>query len=116
MNKKIFFISLLCAFAVISLVLNATLVFLIVKNSQFNQHNEVKSKTLDFRNMFEEKVLLSDQEVDFDTRLSLETAVRGLNDTGIFNEWENFSKSQTQKEATAEAKKLLELLIQKTSN
>ena len=65
--------------------------------------------------MFTEKVLLSDKEIDFDTRLSLETAVRNLNDAEIFNQWEAFVNSQTNTEATTQAKKLLELLMKKTS-
>ena len=66
--------------------------------------------------MFEEKVLLSNKEIDFDTRLSLETAVRNLNDQEVFNQWEKFTNSQTKEDATAQAKALLELLIQKTSS
>ena len=116
MNKKTFFISLVCAFAVISLAFNVTLVFIIVKNSQIYQQQQVKTKILDFRNMFEEKVLLSNKEIDFDTRLSLETAVRNLNDQEVFNQWEKFTNSQTKEDATAQAKALLELLIQKTSS
>lgn len=114
MTKKIFFISLLCAFACISLLLNGALVFLLVKNSQIYQQQQIDKNVSNFRNMFIEKVLLSDTAVDFDTRLSLETAVRNLNNPEIFAQWNKFANSQTQSEATAQAKKLLALLIQNT--
>jgi len=62
-----------------------------------------------------QSVLLSDREVDFDTRLSLETAVRNINDQEILSQWDAFTKSSTQQEATKEAKELLGLLIKKSS-
>jgi heme/copper-type cytochrome/quinol oxidase subunit 2 len=114
MNKKTFLISAVCAFAFVSLILNGVLVYLIVKNSQTYQQHQVDKKVLDFRNMFTEKVLLSNNAIDFDTRLSMETAVRALNDPEIFAEWQKFTNSQTQADATAQAKALLQLLIQKT--
>jgi len=115
LNKKTFLISLLVAFAVISFVANGFLVFTLVKNSQIYQQQQINKKVLDFRNMFTEKVLLSGKEIDFDTRLSLETSVRALNDAEIFSQWQRFVNSETKETATAEAKDLLNLLIQKTS-
>jgi hypothetical protein len=115
MNKRIIFISALCAIACISLAFNVFLVFTIARNVQTYQQLRIDKKVLDFRNMFTEKVLLSDKEIDFDTRLSLETAVRNLNDKEIFDQWQKFTNSQTKETATTEAKALLELLIQKTS-
>ncbi len=76
---------------------------------------KVNKEVLDFRNMFTDKVLLSDGEVDFNTRLSLETAVRNLNDTEIFNLWQLFVNTKDQADSTIQAKKLLKLLIEKTS-
>ncbi|MCX6723957.1 MAG: hypothetical protein NT155_02140 [Candidatus Staskawiczbacteria bacterium] len=116
MNKKTFFISLLVGFACVSLAVNGVLVYVLVKNNQLYSQHQVNKKILDFRNMFTEKVLLSDKEIDFDTRLSLETAVRGLNNPEILSQWQAFTNSQTKEEATAQAKKLLNLLIQKTSD
>jgi len=115
MDKKTFFIAILAAFAAISLAVNGILVFTVIKNQNTYQAKQVNQKVLAFRNMFTEKVLLSDKEVDFDTRLSLETAVRGLNDPEILAEWQAFVNSQTKEEATTQAKALLNLLIQKTS-
>lgn len=113
-DKKTFFVYILCGFAFISLVLNVFLFFSNIKNAQIYQQ-QVNKKVLDFRNMFTEKVLLSDKEIDFDTRLALETSVRSLNDPEIFSQWEKFTNSKTKEEATTEAKKLLGLLIEKTS-
>jgi len=115
MDKKTFFIAILVAFASVSLAVNGASVFLIIKNQNIFQQKQVNKKVLDFRNMFTEKVLLIDKEVDFDTRLSLETAVRGLNDPEILARWQAFVNSQTKEDATIQAKKLLNLLIQKTS-
>ena len=99
----------------ISIAINGYLIFSIVKLTQAYQTRQVNDKVLAFRNMFTEKVLLSDQDVDFNTRMTLETSVRSLNDPEIFDQWEKFTQSATKEEATAEAKKLLNLLIQKTS-
>ena len=99
----------------ISLAANGYLAFLAVKLNQAYQAQQVNEKVLAFRNMFTEKVLLADKEVDFDTRLTLETAVRGLNDQEIFDQWQIFTKAQTKEEASLEAKKLLHMLVLKTS-
>jgi len=115
MNKKIILISILCIFTCLSLALNGFLVFSAMKNSNECQSKEVNLKVLTFRNMFTEEVLLANKEIDFDTRLSLETAVRSLNDAEILAQWQKFTNSQTKEQATAEAKNLLSLLIQKTS-
>jgi len=115
MNKKVFFISIICVVALASLTVNGILAFTIVKNQNIIQQRQVNKNVLDFRNMFTEKVLLSSQEIDFDTRLALETAVRNLNDPEIFAQWQKFVNSQTKEDATVQAKALLELLIKKTS-
>jgi len=114
MSKQTFFISVLCAFLLASLALNVFLVIKIAENLRIYQQNQVNAKVLAFRNMFSEKVLLATREIDFDTRMALETSVRNLNDTEIFAQWENFTKSETKEQATAEAKRLLQLLIRKT--
>jgi len=41
--------------------------------------------------------------------------VRGLNDQEIFDQWQIFTKAQTKEEASLEAKKLLHMLVLKTS-
>ena len=98
-----------------SLAINIYLVFLVFKLNQVYSVQRVNEKILAFRNMFTEKVLLADKEVDFDTRLNLETAVRNLNDQEIFDQWTIFTKAQTKEDASAEAKKLLHILVLKTS-
>ena len=115
MTKRSFFIAVLCIFIFASLVANGILIYVVVKGTQVSQQHQVNQKVLDFRNMFTQKVLLSNQEIDFDNRLALETAVRGLNDPAIFASWQAFTNCQTKESATAQAKALLELLIEKTS-
>lgn len=115
-SARAFFISLLTAALLISVSMNIFLIAQISQNQQLYQLRQANAKIMDFRNMFTQKVLLSNKEIDFDTRLDLETAVRSLNDEEIFAEWQRFTKSTTKEEATAEAKNLLSLLIRKTSN
>ena len=115
MDKKIILIIILCVFLCASLALNGTLIFTLGKDLKIYQQAQANKKILDFRDMFTEDVLLSDQPIDFDTRLSLETAVRALNDAEIFNQWQEFTSSQTKEDATVQAKKLLDLLIKKTA-
>jgi len=70
-------------------------------------------KILDFTKLFIEKVLKAEGEVDFETRLNLENAVRNLGDNEILTQWQKFIESQTEDEAQVEVKKLLEILINK---
>jgi len=70
-------------------------------------------KILDFTHLFIEKVLKAEGEVDFETRLSLENAVRNLDDEEILNQWQKFTESKTEIEAQEEVKNLLEILVSK---
>jgi hypothetical protein len=74
---------------------------------------ELNSKVLNFTSMFIKKVLQANTEVDFETRLSLENAVRDLKDEEIMSEWQNFIGSKTELEAQNSVKKLLGILISK---
>ncbi|MFA6256694.1 MAG: hypothetical protein WCT29_00060 [Candidatus Paceibacterota bacterium] len=73
----------------------------------------VNEKVLDFTSMFVKKVLQAEREVDFETRLSLENAVRDLKDEEIMKDWQNFVNSKTETEAQNSVKKLLEVLVGK---
>jgi hypothetical protein len=66
---------------------------------------------LDFTQMFIEKVLQTQSEVDFDTRMKLENAVINLNDEQILDQWKKFTGSKTNEEAQQNVKDLLETLI-----
>jgi len=68
---------------------------------------------LDFTQMFIEKVLQTQSEVDFDTRMKLENAVINLNDEQILGQWKKFTASKTNEEAQQNVKDLLETLIVK---
>lgn len=115
MSKATFFIILLSVISLILLGSNIYLICLIVHNQQIYIEKQVNQKILDFRDMFIGKVLLTAGEVDFETRLVLETSVRGLNDKDIFNKWQDFASSKTKEDATIKAKDLLDLLIERTS-
>ncbi len=71
------------------------------------QYNE---KATQFLQMFVKRVIKADKEVDFDTRLQLENAVRDLKDQAILGEWQAFVGSNTESEAQLHTKNLLDLL------
>lgn len=111
-SKKIIQIILIVLFC-ISLALNGWLGYQLkmALNAYSFQQND--AKVLSFTNMFVEGVLMANKEIDFDTRLALETAVRGLNDTDIFSQWQRFVKTSTKEDSSNEAKILLNLLVKK---
>lgn len=112
MNKKtilIIFISLFC----VSLIANGWLYYQLYTVMQIYNLQQKDAKILDFTGMFIEDVLMANKEIDFDTRLSLETAVRALSDGDIFSQWQRFVKSSTKETSSTEAKILLDLLIKK---
>ena len=74
---------------------------------------ELNTKVVNFTSMFIKKVLQAEKEVDFETRLSLENAVRDLKDEQIMSEWQNFIGSKTEQEAQNSVKKLLGILVSK---
>ena len=66
---------------------------------------DINEKVLDFAKLFVEKVLKTETEVDFETRLKLENAVRNLDDEKILIQWQKFIESKTEDEAQAAEKK-----------
>jgi len=74
---------------------------------------KINEKILEFTKLFIEKVLKAETEVDFETRLKLENAVRNLGDEEILVQWQKFVESRTEIEAQNEVKNLLEMLINK---
>lgn len=78
------------------------------------QDQEMNKKILEFAQLFIERVLQSENEVDFETRLLLENSVRNINDEEILQRWQNFVDSRTEAEAQVNVKNLLETLVQKS--
>ena len=74
---------------------------------------KTNEKVLDFTKLFIEQVLKAETEVDFETRLKLENAVRNLGDEEILAQWQKFTESKTEIEAQEEVKNLLEMLVGK---
>lgn len=74
---------------------------------------KLNEKVINFAALFIKKVLQAETEVNFETRLSLENAVRDLKDEEIMAEWQNFVGSSTELEAQNSVKKLLGILITK---
>ena len=73
----------------------------------------INENTLAFTQLFIDKVLNTEGEVDFETRLQLENAVRAIGDEQILIQWKRFSESANEQEAQVEVKNLLSLLISK---
>ena len=115
LNKKnafIIFVALFCA----SLIFNGYLCFQVIRLVNDFEKTQKSGKVLAFRDMFVENVLLSDQEIDFDTRLAMEAAVRSLDDKEVLSQWQKFTNCKTQEDASLRAKELLRLLIEKSRN
>lgn len=74
---------------------------------------ETNDKVLEFTKLFIEEVLKAEAEVDFETRLKLENAVRNLEDEEILAQWSKFVESKTEDGAQIEVKNLLEMLVNK---
>ena len=77
------------------------------------QTQTTNKKVLEFSKLFIKEVLKAETEVNFDTRLKLETAVRNLGDEEILNQWQKFTESKTEVQAQEEVKNLLEMLMNK---
>ena len=73
----------------------------------------MNEKVLDFTKLFINKVLKAEEEITFEERLTLENAVRNLNDEEILAQWNKFIESKDEMEAQREVKNLLELLVNK---
>lgn len=74
---------------------------------------DTNTKVVHFMSLFVKEVLQSDKEVDFETRLSLENAVRDLKDEEIKKEWDRFTGSNSEVEAQNSVKRLLGILVDK---
>jgi len=103
----------------ISLIGNAALgisLFIAHKKVQeVEQSVHVKTKVLDFANLFINKVLRAQGEISFEDRLKIENAVRDTQDKEIYDEWQKFIGVKTEEEGREEIKNLLQLIVNKIS-
>jgi len=108
---------------IIVLLLLAGNIYFVIQNSTLKkelketradlQAKEFNEKVINFTSLFIEKVLKAEGEVDFETRLNLESAVRDLGDEEVLSQWQKFTESQTEDEAQVEVKNLLGILMDK---
>ncbi len=75
----------------------------------------LNNNILIFTRMFVDKVIKSNGEVDFDTRLKLENSIRNINDEKILAEWKDFIDSKTEVEAQNNVRDLLSILMARLS-
>jgi hypothetical protein len=75
--------------------------------------NTKNERIVNFLKLFITKVLKAEGEVDFETRLKLENAVREIQDKEILDQWTKFTESKTEEEAQKNVKDLLEILVNK---
>lgn len=78
---------------------------IIISSQRYNDLN------INFLKMFIKRVIKSDTEVDFDTRLKLENSIRDLNNPQILAQWQKFVASTNEAEAQKNVKDLLEMLV-----
>lgn len=76
-----------------------------------NTTQRYNEKVILFIKLFVAKVIKSDKEIDFETRLKLENAVRDLNEPLVLAQWQNFVNSKTEAEAQQNVKDLLAILM-----
>jgi hypothetical protein len=74
---------------------------------------KINGRILNFTDLFIKKVLKAEGEIDFETRLQLENAVREIKDEEILSQWQKFTEAKNEAEAQNEVKNLLELLVSK---
>lgn len=74
---------------------------------------QINEKNLNFAKLFINQVLKAEKEIDFETRLKLENAVRSIGDEEILIQWQKFIESKTETEAQTGVKNLLDLLVDK---
>lgn len=77
------------------------------------QTSEKNSKISEFFVLFVDKVLKSEGEIDFNTRLDLENSVRATKDEELLVSWQNFTDSKTEQDAQKEVKNLLGVIAKK---
>lgn len=119
LNRPITLSNSLCIIIILALLVSN--IFFAFKHSALEKELEqakadldtqkTDKKILDFTELFIEKVLQAEGEVDFETRLGLENAIRNLKDEEISIQWQKFIESKTETEAQIEVKNLLKTLI-----
>lgn len=115
-NKKYYTLGLIIVLLLSNIFFITKWVSLSSENSaqEYQQIATVRNeKIVNFTKLFIEKVLKSEGEVDFETRLTLENSVRAIGDEEILNQWEKFTESDTERQAQIEVKNLLEMLVSK---
>jgi len=85
----------------------------LLKTTQALETQKVNENLLDFAKLFITEILKAEGEIDFETRLKFENAVRDLANEEILAQWQKFTGSETEDEVQTEVKNLLELLISK---
>jgi len=75
--------------------------------------NTKNERIINFLKLFIAKILKAEGEIDFETRLKLENAVREIQDKEILDQWTKFTESKTEEEAQKNVKDLLEILVNK---
>lgn len=74
---------------------------------------QAKLPVIEFNQLFVDRVLRAEGEVNFETRLELENKVRELDDAEILGKWKSFVDAKTQAEAQSQVKDLLGLLAKR---
>jgi len=71
---------------------------------------QTNQKASAFLKLFTRDVLFADKEINFETRLTLENAVRDFGDPAILAMWQRFTSSANEREAQQAVKELMNAL------
>lgn len=79
------------------------------------EKKRVNNNIVRFAQLFVERVLESEREVDYEARVQLEIAVHDLHDEEILPRWNAFVQSETQDEAQTAVVELLKILLERVA-
>jgi len=83
-------------------------------NARYGQKTENQVEgVISFMDMFIDDVLRAEGEIDFETRLKLESSVRALEDEQVLLRWQAFTGAETEKDAQDAVKELLGVLSER---
>ena len=84
-----------------------------LKEMKIMSENYIENERIvNFISLFTSNMLSTEKEVSFNERLKMENAVRDIDNQEIFNQWQGFTDSSSDKEAQENARILLKLLVE----
>lgn len=119
LNRHVTAIDITASILIVLLVMSNVLAYVSYRELEREfmaaRNKEVALRTneqvLAFATLFIDRVLKAEGEIDFETRLKLESSVRDLNNDEILVAWQQFTDSQSEQQAQQAVKRLLSVLV-----